>query len=91
MKLLQRFALWLLRITGYQYPVATVEKIVYHFPEVSDELLAEAKKLCSALKDWDASGEAKRHQVYAKLIKQFPQEKKQNLALAIELAVRDAG
>lgn len=33
------------------------------------------------------SGEWKRHQVYAKLIKQFPEESRNEIALALEIAV----
>lgn len=36
----------------------------------------------------DTSGEWKRHQAYANLIKKFPEVKRQDLALAIEWAVQ---
>jgi hypothetical protein len=36
-----------------------------------------------------ASGEYKRHQVYARLIKEFPAEKHRTLGLEIELALQE--
>lgn len=60
--------------------------------EALDELyplVQSAKPLvewANTVEEW--TGEAKRHQVYAKLIKQFPDVPKRDLAMAIELAVR---
>ena len=73
-------------------------KIVYKFRtdvyEVSKE--PEDDKIINACrilivnwedKDSALSGEAKRHQVYAKLIKIFPHAKKSRLALLIEMVI----
>lgn len=80
--LIQRFALWILKITGYKFPQPQI---------LASKYVPTAAVFCAEYKDWDASGEAKRHQVYARLIKQFPEARKKDLALAIELAVQDAG
>ncbi len=79
--LLQRFALWILKVTGYEFPKPQIR---------ANRYVMAAAILCGELSNWDASGEAKRHQVYAKLIKQFPEARKKDLSLAIELALHDA-
>ena len=48
--------------------------------EHTTTLVREANRL-------EGSGEFKRHQVYAKLIKQYPHTSHQRLALAIEVAL----
>ena len=50
-------------------------------------LLARAKELVGTFYDIEGSGEYKRHQVYAKLIKEFPTYQHRNIALAIEIAI----
>ena len=50
-------------------------------------LLARAKELAFAIDFNEGSGEYKRHQVYARLIKEFPSTKHRHLALAIEIAL----
>ena len=54
------------------------------------ELARQARVLavCEDLTHPGESGEYKRHQVYAKLLKSFPQADKQDLAFAIELGLR---
>ena len=79
--LIQRFALWLLKITGYQFPKPQI---------LASKYVPAAALFCAEYMHWDASGEAKRHQVYARLIKQFPEARKKDLSLAIELALHDA-
>lgn len=53
-------------------------------------IIRKAEEMCRVM-EWkmkDASGEAKRHQIYAELIKRLPEAEKRDIALAIELAVR---
>jgi hypothetical protein len=49
---------------------------------------AAAKAITRDCERLDAGGEYKRHQAYAKLIGQFPDMPKRDLAFAIELALR---
>ena len=51
--------------------------------------LQAARILVQTIDDEDMSGEAKRHQVYAALIKHFPGVRKRILAQAIEDAVAE--
>ena len=54
----------------------------------NDDLLKLARLLTQAQESFpDRSGEAKRHQVYAALIKSFPNRSKREIALAIEAAL----
>ena len=79
----KRLATWLRQLANWIDP--------YRVPAVTaddDPVAAAADQLCYDLADLPQSGEYKRHQVYAKLIKQFPAVPKRDLALAIELAVR---
>lgn len=52
-----------------------------------------AKEAQSLVAQWDVvegwSGEAKRHQVYARLLKRYPEMPHYALGLALELAVRN--
>ena len=50
-------------------------------------LLARAKQLVGTFNDVEGSGEYKRHQVYARLIKEFPTYQHRHIALAIEIAI----
>jgi hypothetical protein len=52
-----------------------------------DALLRRAVALTREFATWDASGEAKRHQVYAQLQKEFPTRPHREIALAIEAAL----
>jgi len=47
-----------------------------------------AKILVTSIDKAEQSGEWKRHQVYARLIKEFPQISRKDLGLAIEIAVQ---
>ena len=80
-KAVQRFALWFLKVSGYEFPKPQI---------FANRYVPAAKLLCAEFANWDASGEAKRHQVYSRLIKQFPEARKKDLALAIELGLQDA-
>lgn len=54
-----------------------------------DALLNVAARLIDVQETTKASGEAKRHQVYAALIKAFPLESKRDLAFAIEQVLQE--
>lgn len=58
-------------------------------PPIEDGLVCEARALCALQdRDWpDRSGEAKRHQVYAALLKLFPSRTKREISKAIEDAL----
>ena len=72
---LTRFGLWIARF-GY-WP--------------STALTQRARVLCTIWDKPDLSGEYKRHQVLASLIKEFPGISHKTLALAIELALSAYG
>ena len=77
--LLVKFALWILRHYQYEWGVNGIVLMR------ATELCVEAEKTFGS-----GYGEAKRHAVYAKLIKDFPQRTKGELADAIQIAVRYA-
>lgn len=52
-----------------------------------DAVLQRAAVLCDEQADRDVSGESKRHQVYARLLKEFPTRNRRAIALAIEAAL----
>jgi hypothetical protein len=53
----------------------------------ADELLQAASELTSKAESLPASGEYKRHQVFAQLIDRFPNRSKRELARAIEASL----
>ena len=62
-------------------------------PEAVSKILPRVRELVAEQQRQDPhiqAGERKRHQVYARLIKEFPFTKWKDLALAIELAHREA-
>ena len=68
--------------------VTTLSKIN---EEKEKEIPAYTKRAYELVKEYDtlqASGEYKRHQIYSKLIKEFPEVSKKDLALSIELGVQ---
>lgn len=93
MKLIQRFLLWCLQLTGWKAKEPEPMKLenVYQIPEHIVPVIATARVHIENCKSWDASGEAKRHRVYAQLIKDFPQAEHKDLAFAIELVMQNAG
>jgi hypothetical protein len=76
----QTVATWLRRLADWICPLPPPPTTA-----VDDRALVLARMLQSMTK---ASGEYKRHEVYARLIKEFPAVPRRDLALAIELAVR---
>lgn len=72
------FCLWLAGLAGYA-----------PYGDFDPALIDRARDLCAQQTDLmpDSSGEAKRHQVYAQLIKEYPTVAKRRLALAIELGL----
>lgn len=69
---LRAFASWW---EGYEHVTVYVPK---------DALYDRAKVLCLEQEPAETAGEAKRHQVYARLLKEFPTRNKRAVALAIE-------
>ncbi len=69
---------------------AEYEKTAFLIPEGVGKLVDAAKSLALPFEQdkTGMSGEAKRHQVYARLIKDFPESTRKDIALAIELAMR---
>ena len=79
---------WYLTRKGF-YRVASNHRLV-QVDRVVWEILPAAKIITQKWgRKEGLSGEAKRHQAYARLIKEFPEAKHQDIALAIELAVRN--
>ena len=59
-------------------------------PPVEDPALWRVRELVSAQESAGGpSGEYKRHQVYARLLKEFPERRKRDLAYLIELVIRE--
>ena len=54
-------------------------------------MMARVHELVSQVAPRDMGGEAKRHTVYAQLIKDYPDIAKRELALAIEIALAEKG
>lgn len=77
-----KLALWLLKRYAEEH---------LHLLVPQDALLASAKDLVQAQQAQypERSGEAKRHQVFAALLKDFPDAKARSVALAIEAALGD--
>jgi len=79
--LLSRLASWVLRCCGCS--------LLPLLPEVQ-KVVRRARVLCAEQDERCAlgtSGEYKRHEVYARLLKEFPEVRKRNVALAIEVAL----
>jgi hypothetical protein len=81
-KLLIRLAFWIL--ARYHLKPLFPSRI-----PIFDKQVATARALIAEqeIKHPDASGEYKRHMVYARLIKVYPRVRKRYLALAIETAI----
>lgn len=62
----------------------------YYIPTLVRLMIPVALEL---MREWEdhpeLSGEAKRHQVYARMIKRFPEAPKRDIAKAIEFAMDD--
>ena len=54
-----------------------------------DSALARVRVLCLEFEPREGSGEWKRHEVYARLIKELPQRRKRDLAYLIEVAIQE--
>jgi hypothetical protein len=66
-----------------EWAVSTLISLVLKLKQPAPFLL-RARELTATAELLDASGEYKRHTVYAQLIKEFPQVAKRVLSLAIE-------
>lgn len=78
-------ASWCRKLAQWLDPVADV--VVPVKTPIVDSTLVEAARFL--ILDWESRlgagfGEAKRHQVYASLIKQFPEQSKRSISLIIE-------
>jgi hypothetical protein len=78
-----RFGLWIAGQGGWVVPVCTLP----HTPIINPDLLVAVRQLTRSMDTSPASGEYKRHQVYAALQKLFPDTPKRTLAWAIEIAL----
>ena len=81
MNIFVRLGLWLARLGGWKEPLYALWTLL---PE---DMLAEARLLIYKQEKTGLSGEYKRHQVYAALIKRFPKSSKRLISLAIEYAL----
>ena len=57
-----------------------------HLPSVDSPLLVRTKELVTQQEAEGGNGELKRHRAYARLIKDFPDLSRRQLAVAIEVA-----
>ncbi len=77
-KWIYRIVLWVVGRLGYELvPV----------PPGVRTLVGEAAELTARYEPMNESGEWKRHQVYAAMIRRHPDVRRREIALAIELAV----
>lgn len=67
----------------------TLHKIAAKIDVDPSDLRGRTVQLVQEAELLDASGEYKRHQVYARLIKEFPLAAKREIAFCIEETVRD--
>lgn len=74
-----RVGLWLAALGGWAPTISP--------PTLVNAEVLERAKVLTSTQPAAMGGEAKRHAVYARLIKDFPQHSKRELALAIELAL----
>lgn len=90
-----KLLIWLLeKWTGEKVTLGKIEPRIVEIPVDVDygippELQTYANLAVKALANVNQSGEWKRHQVYAELIKRFKAVPRRDIALAIELAVRE--
>lgn len=82
----QRLGLWLARWAGWQPPAPI---LVHDWPPMNPEVASGARRLVQEADALAADGEYKRHQVYAKLIKRFPDQAKADLAYTIERVIQE--
>lgn len=82
-KLLASLGKWLLDTFGEKLPEPKRQFI----PVIDRQIINAATQAVLDAALMDASGEYKRHQAYSKLVKQFPEESRNILSIAIELAV----
>jgi len=78
-KLLVKLALLILKY--YIVPLLPLSDTVV-------EIAKRALVLCTEAEKHPESGEWKRHQVYARLIKNFPSARRRDIALALEVGFR---
>lgn len=83
-KFLVKLGLWLARAGGWQAVIVPSLPIAC---EAAQLYVVRATELTVLEDARDSSGESKRHQVYARLLKDYPEARKRHLALAIELAL----
>lgn len=80
-----RVSAWLLRLNPPPPPPPPPAPAPAPEP---DPLDVRAKALVADVERLDASGEYKRHTVYARLLKEFPMRRKRDVGLAIETALQ---
>lgn len=80
----KKLALWCRLLADWLDPIMREIEVL---PDLS-ALNLRARLLTAQQELGAGSGEYKRHQVYAQLIKDFPLEKRRNISMAIEDAVR---
>ena len=78
-------ARWLCRLAQWIDTMPTTSGSTW----TTTALLDRARLLTDKAEQLDASGEYKRHSVYAALIKAFPDTRKRDLALAIEQVLQE--
>lgn len=81
-----RIGLWLATRGGWTPPAPI---LVHDLPALPADLVAETRRAVTEADPLSADGEYKRHQVYAKLRKRFPQRDRSELAFAIEWVIQE--
>jgi len=86
-----RFALWLARLAGWVPPQGLPFDVPAPLEARARVLVAEQTERYAGLSEykWSVSGESRRHQVYARLVKEFPDVRRRVISLAIELSLGD--
>lgn len=78
----QRLGLWMIRVGRRLAKIKTPEIV---WPD--EAIVSRAQALTAEWHQPDFSGEYKRHQVLARLIKDYPDVSRRTLAMAIELGL----
>lgn len=86
---LDRFAIWILKKTGgFEKLISYIINKTINEPKEVSVYIKRAEEMVKEINHIPQSGEFKRHQVYARLIKEFPEIPKKDLGLAIEIGVQ---
>jgi len=80
-----RLFIWIACVFGYRGTHSALSRVQLPSAQVIDATVVQIKRMASHFPE--KTGDWKRHQIYAKLVKMFPGESKRSVGLAIELVL----